>query len=242
MRVDDGGRLLVDGDLILDGWRPQGPTLYTATVEHGGGALPVTMEYFERTGYVVAELSWQRIADLPEAAQPAPISTPPATEPPSVTETLPSDEATPSDEALIIDDDDPGFVVGNPSVEMNGVDNGYGSSALNALNHQTSDSNYAWGRWYPDLPGGRYEVFVFVPEVESSSGQATASARYWVVHSGQYTLRLVSQAANPGRWVSLGSYVFDGDQSEYVSLADVTGETTGSTLVFWDAVRWEPVE
>lgn len=215
MRVDDGGRLYVDGALTLDGWRPQGPTVYTARVTHPGGPMMLVMEYFEQTGHVVAELSWERIGDLP-----APISA----------------------NAVIVDDDDSGFVWGNPFIRRIAGTGGYGGRFIGAANQQQIGNGYAWARWYPALPAGEYDVYVFVPELAAGSGQATTSARYWVQHTNQYTLQIVDQAANVGRWVSLGRYEFQGNEREYISLAGITGEPTGATVVLWDAIRWEPVE
>ncbi|MEA3308723.1 MAG: PA14 domain-containing protein [Chloroflexota bacterium] len=60
-----------------------------------------------------------------------------------------------------------------------------------------------------------YEVFVFIPYRYTT----TAQARYWVRHAAAYTLRIVNQSTQGERWVSLGTYYFNGGNSEYVSLA-----------------------
>jgi hypothetical protein len=93
-----------------------------------------------------------------------------------------------------------------------------------------------WARWYPDLAPGRYEVYVYIPERYST----TAHARYWVSHRVGLTLRRVNQAANGGRWVSLGTYRFRGTRRDYVSLADVTFERYLSRLIAFDAAKWVP--
>jgi hypothetical protein len=227
MRVDDGGRLLVDGERVIDAWRPQGPTTYTVTVPHVGGALDVIMEYFERTGYVVAELQWT-VSEQP-VATPIPTPPPPSTSPPL------SEDVPPSAQAIIVDNGDPGFVRGGPEARWRSATSDQNGGFVWTPNYATSESNYNWARWFPELSTNRYEVFVYIPRAE----RASAQARYWIVHSGQYTLRIVNQSLNAGRWVSLGTYTFDGDDNEYVSLADVTGEADDSTRVLWDAVRWE---
>jgi hypothetical protein len=102
-------------------------------------------------------------------------------------------------------------------------------------NNDRVRSGYNWVRWYPDVGPGRYEVSVFVPE----GRVRTSAARYWVSHRGGYTLRRVDQSANGGRWVSLGTYWFDGTRKDYVSLADVTYEPYLSRSVAFDAVKWE---
>ena len=95
---------------------------------------------------------------------------------------------------------------------------------------------YNWARWYPTLTPGRYEVLVYVSERHST----TSHARYWVSHFDGYTLKVVNQSANGGRWVSLGTYRFRGTSADYVSLADPTYEPYLSTLIAFDAVRWDP--
>jgi hypothetical protein len=222
MRVDDGGRLFVDGERVIDAWRPQGPTTYTATVTHVGGALDVIMEYFERTGYAVAELRWT-VDEQSEATQDA-----------DPTPSLLTDDP-PSSEAILVDDGDPGFVFRGPESRWRSATSGHEGDFQWTFNHDSSQSDYNWARWFPELSPGRYEVFAFIPRAE----QASRQARYWVVHSGQYTLRVINQANNVGNWVSLGIYTFDGDGNENISLASVTGEADDSTRVLWDAVRWD---
>ncbi|RME61837.1 MAG: hypothetical protein D6790_07170, partial [Caldilineae bacterium] len=95
---------------------------------------------------------------------------------------------------------------------------------------------YNWGRWYPSLQPGRYEVFVYIPDRYTTTG----NARYWISHAGGFTLRTVNQGAYSNQWVSLGTYTFRGDSRDYVSLADVTYEPRLSRLLAWDAVKWVP--
>jgi hypothetical protein len=113
---------------------------------------------------------------------------------------------------------------------------GYNGHLTWALNNNTTNYNYAWGRWYPKLEARRYEVYVYIPERYTTTSQA----RYWIMHADGYTLRVVDQSTTGGRWVSLGTYRFRGDGSDYVSLADVTFEAYHSRLVAFDAVKWEP--
>ncbi|KPL16073.1 MAG: hypothetical protein AMJ93_16110, partial [Anaerolineae bacterium SM23_84] len=96
--------------------------------------------------------------------------------------------------------------------------------------------NYNWARWYPDLTPGRYEGFVYVPEQHAT----TTKARYWISHAGGYTMRLLDQSANRGRWVSLNVYQFGGTRNDYVSLADVTYESWISRQIAFDAVKFVP--
>jgi hypothetical protein len=54
------------------------------------------------------------------------------------------------------------------------------------------------------------------------------------------TLKIVNQSAYSDQWVSLGTYRFQGNSNDYVSLADVTFEPYLSRLIAFDAVKWVP--
>lgn len=140
-----------------------------------------------------------------------------------------------STSAIIVDDKDAGFVRGGSPTGWRTVNEGHNGRLYWTYNNDKVRANYNWARWYPTLTAGRYEVFVYIPDRYTT----TANARYWVVASGSFNLRVVNQSANGGRWVSLGTYTFRGDGSEYVSLADVTYEPYLSRLIAFDAVKWE---
>ena len=231
MRVDDGGRLQIDGELVLDGWRDQGPTNFVARIDHAGGPIDVVMEYYERTGFALAELTWERVGDLPsvEPASPSPAPSPA----PTLTA---EEEQTPSDQAIILDDGDEGFSRGGADNLWRPATSGYADDFLVAANLRSGQGDYVWARWQPDPDPGRYEIFVFVPRAE----RATQEARYWVAANGRYTLRIVDQQRNVGRWVPLGVFTFGGVSNEYITLSNITGEDTESTRVLWDALRLEP--
>jgi hypothetical protein len=53
-------------------------------------------------------------------------------------------------------------------------------------------------------------------------------------------LRIVNQSVYSNQWVSLGTYYFQGNSNDYVSLADVTYEPYLSRLIAFDAVKWVP--
>ncbi len=59
MTVDDGGRLWVDDRLLIDAWREQPATTYTAETYLPAGAVPIRMEYYEKGGKAVAKLEVQ---------------------------------------------------------------------------------------------------------------------------------------------------------------------------------------
>ncbi|MBY6070334.1 fibronectin type III domain-containing protein [Marinobacter salsuginis] len=58
VRTDDGTRLYVAGEPSISAWRDQGATVYTTTVSlEPGQNVDVLMEYYERGGAAVAQLS-----------------------------------------------------------------------------------------------------------------------------------------------------------------------------------------
>lgn len=56
--TDDGVRLWVDGQKIIDQWVPQAPTESTGTVNLPNSKRDIVLEYYEKTGGAVAKLSW----------------------------------------------------------------------------------------------------------------------------------------------------------------------------------------
>jgi len=147
-----------------------------------------------------------------------------------------ADPPPPSPNVVIVDDADVGFVQGGSTTAWRTASEGYNGGLTWTRNNDRLRPNYNWARWYPDLKPGRHEVFVYIPKHYST----TSSARYWVAHRDGFTLCRVSQAANGGRWVSLGTYRFRGTGNDYVSLTDVTYEPYLSRLLAFDAVKWMP--
>jgi hypothetical protein len=135
----------------------------------------------------------------------------------------------------IVDNVSSGFVKGGSATGWRTENEGYGGSLLWTRNNDQIRPNYNWARWYPNLAAGRYEVFVYIPERFTT----TAQARYWVSHRDGFTLRIVDQSASGDRWVSLGTYRFQGNSADYVSLSDVTYQARQSRLIAFDAVKWE---
>jgi uncharacterized protein YkwD len=54
----DGVRLYVDGNLVLDRWRDQAATTYASLQTLSAGTHLITVEYYERTGWPAAHLTW----------------------------------------------------------------------------------------------------------------------------------------------------------------------------------------
>jgi PA14 domain len=63
--VDDGARLWVNNQLVIDQWRVQNSTTYRGDIYLPGGAVPLRLEYFERSGGARVRLSWTR-TDQPQ--------------------------------------------------------------------------------------------------------------------------------------------------------------------------------
>ena len=133
MTVDDGGRLWVDGRLLIDAWRDQAARTYTAEIDLSGGPAPIKMEYYENMGLAVARLSWERIS------------------------------GPPSPDEVVVDDTDPGFVTGGAATGWRVAYEGYGGRLTWTWNNDWQRPDYNWARWYPSLAPGHYEVFVFIP-------------------------------------------------------------------------------
>ena len=60
--TDDGVRLWVDNQLIIDKWQDQPPTEWTANVFLDEGFHWIRMEYYERAGGAMARLWWERVS------------------------------------------------------------------------------------------------------------------------------------------------------------------------------------
>ena len=69
--ADDGVRLWVNNELVIDEWQNQAATTYTAVVNIPDGTVPVRMEYYEDQGAAVAQLDWLQISSNPNPVPPS---------------------------------------------------------------------------------------------------------------------------------------------------------------------------
>ncbi len=67
--ADDGVRIYVDGALILDQWKEQGPTTYVKDISLATGFHLVTVDYFDKAQFATLQLSF---APAPASPQPTP--------------------------------------------------------------------------------------------------------------------------------------------------------------------------
>jgi len=65
MTVDDGGRLYVQGHLLIDAWKNQPQSTYMGRISLPGGPVAVQMEYYEDQEHAAAQLSWDQIRASP---------------------------------------------------------------------------------------------------------------------------------------------------------------------------------
>ena len=212
---DDGVRLFIDGTKQIDGWSDHPATTYQYTLQHDGGSLSLILEYYEHEEAAQVKLSWTAVSA---------VATPEA-----------SPSPTPTPIAVVVDDQDSGFERGGLTTTWQEETVGHSDHLFWTNNNDKTRTGYNWGRWSPDLEAASYEVFVYIP----SNHATTGNARYWISHSGGFTLREVDQSQHSDQWVSLGTYTFSGTDEDYISLSDVTYETYLSTKVAWDAMKWE---
>ena len=59
--TDDGVRLWVNEQLIIDKWRKQAELAFSATITLPGGRVPVKMEYYNAEHVATARLTWARL-------------------------------------------------------------------------------------------------------------------------------------------------------------------------------------
>ncbi len=212
--ADDGVRVWIDDNILIDQWHDAPPTTYASTVFLNSGSHDWRVEFFQHLG--AASL---RVQITPGVSSPPPIVVPPA------------------GADVIVDDGGAGFFKGGQATAWRDFSGGYGGHAAWMQNHVFSQASYNWARWYPALPHpGFYQVSVYIP----ANLATTHNARYWIQHAGTYDIRPLNQSLYANQWVVLGAFYFSADGGDYVSLADMTYEPFLSTAVAVDAVRFTP--
>ncbi len=242
--VDDGVRVWVDGELIIDRWQVQAVKTYTARRFFVGGTHHVQMAYFEKTGEATAQFTWR--LDPPPNAQP----TSPRGYPTHPSEKdrspyqdhyyghpppVPQKPQAPHRKSIIVDNTGPGFYWGGTTQYRHTVSGGYGQSFYWTYNTYTQPENFA--RWTPTFAqAGNYEVFVYIP----SHYGTTTNLRYRVLHSGKQHDIIVNQDIHYNQWVSLGTFYFNGHNSghEFVAAYDNTRESYATKQIAFDAVKF----
>lgn len=80
---DDGIRLTVNGDLLIDQWNDHSVTTHTSAAVNlvAGNSYPIKLEYYENSGFAVAQLRWQTPGSASYVAIPIGINASPITAP-----------------------------------------------------------------------------------------------------------------------------------------------------------------
>ncbi|MDP3954420.1 MAG: PA14 domain-containing protein, partial [bacterium] len=68
--VDDGARLYIDGQLVIDRWFDQAATTYKAVRSMTSGNHIIELEYFETKGRAVAKMSWVKVGTSTDTTPP----------------------------------------------------------------------------------------------------------------------------------------------------------------------------
>jgi LmbE family N-acetylglucosaminyl deacetylase len=80
--ADDGVRLKIDGNTVIDKWIDQGSTTYTTNLNLTAGTHTIVMEFYDNTEDAIAKFSWLAVGSTPT---PTPTGTPTASPTPTPT-------------------------------------------------------------------------------------------------------------------------------------------------------------
>jgi len=92
-RSDDGVRLWIDGQPVIDAWQDRGAMTESAELSLSSGPHLVTVEYYENEGQATAKVWWERLPDTPTATATLTSLPPTATATPTPTVALPTSTA-----------------------------------------------------------------------------------------------------------------------------------------------------
>ncbi len=219
---DDGVRLWVNGDLVIDNWHDQPATTHSGMRTLSTGSHRVKVEYYEHTQYASIVVWWSGDGfEPPPSPGPGP---------------GPGPDPGPGG-AIIVDNTDSGFLWGGPLRSQHVAQEGVGGSTYWTYNGVVNPVNY--GRWTPRLAAARdYEVLVHIPKRYATSTQV----RYRILHNGERHDRIVNQNKYSDQWVSLGTYHFNAANigKEFVLVYDNTREPYASHMIAFDAVKFVP--
>lgn len=112
-----------------------------------------------------------------------------------------------------------------------------GVGYLNTYKYVTNRASSATNTctWTPNLIAGNYDIYVYYPAVAG----ATTNATYIVRGSGGNVTRYANQTINPYRWNKIATRIpMPAGTTSYVRLTNATGETSLTTTVLADAVKF----
>ncbi len=142
--TDDGMRVWVDNNLIIDRLIDQAATIYTKDVTLTAGTHAIKVEYYENLGQATARLTWEQGSSG-------------GTNPPGT---------------VIIDNGGTGYQSGGLSSDWYTMATGYNGSAQWSYNSPDARGTYNWVRWYPNLTPGKYEVYGYIPGQNATTHSA----------------------------------------------------------------------
>lgn len=182
LSADDGVRLWIDGQLIVDEWRDGVLTDHAVDVYMSGGGHGLRLEYYENLGGAMVQLRWSQGAPPTSTSTPTPTWTPTTTPTPSSTASLPTDTPVPT---VLPPTSTPGDVLpqtwwgeyfANPSLEGPPV-----------LQRQDGEILFHWGNGSPDpsVPAdgfsARWTADLWLPAGDYIySLMADDGARFWI--------------------------------------------------------------
>ncbi|MBE2225063.1 MAG: hypothetical protein IAF02_26220, partial [Anaerolineae bacterium] len=59
--ADDGVRVWVDDQMLIDGWINQVFTTYTGYIDVEGGSVPIRVEYYDNQHHAMINVNWTRV-------------------------------------------------------------------------------------------------------------------------------------------------------------------------------------
>ncbi len=261
-RSDDGVRMYINGELIIDEWHDNQFTWYSVEREMTAGEYKIVVEFYETIGRAAIQAGYYPLNPLP-----TPTDTPKYSPTPSPTSTsgggggghvaktstprptsTPSLAGTPGKKATSVVVVPPEQVVEIVVEELDGklfAWRGFPGLVPRRGGHEESHAyvkNYGSkvsfeAKWFFRPPeSGFYDVFVFVPKVNE---RATGAATYQVYHNDQMSGQVaVDQKSFYDEWVQIGTFFFVPGKTQYVYMTNATGEDDGTREVLIDAVMF----
>ncbi len=243
LSANDGGRMYINGILVLDQWEEGYPTWYQMRLlSIPEGWHVITVEHHNLYGIGRVSVIIDPTTDEPQEINRNLITAPASAYMmpdgvgggPMPSPTTPVTSVQVPAGAVAVDQDNPKTFISSGYMNWHWMDTGYAGNHVYTPNSQFGMN--MWGRWNYIFPqAGYYDVYAYVP----AHANATANARYRVFHDNALSpVIAVSQAAHGNQWVHLGTFYFQAGGAQYVYLNDLTFEEDGRYDVVFDAVAF----
>lgn len=243
LNSDDGSRMYINGQLILDLWKERKALWFDVRVlPIPSGTYTITVEYYDHFAANALAAFVEPTTDLPTQEDQAFILTgapmdgrgggPMPTTP--TVPTMPLTSAQAPAGSYIVDEGDSKTFIWSGSEHWLWTFTGYAGMHVSTPNRSTQLN--MWGRWNHLFPrAGYYDVYVYIP----GHSNLTTNARYRVYHDNILSAAIpVNQAANQNQWFYLGTFYFQAGGSQYVYLNNLTFENESMYDVAFDAVAF----